>query len=180
LHDENRLDLAGMTPSASDAIEQARNALKKLARERGAERARAYVDEWKKKEIYPFQGEPQTELERAERQIFDMVAVTVHAHSQSLEKAPTQQQAFHLEMLRVAIEHSPTDLQRILSEVIKLPKRKVKDLAALLQDTDLGGIINAAKVVTERLRFIEALGVILFDYEMRKKIRERTQLHKLL
>jgi len=180
LQDENRLDLADMSKPVTDALERARASIKDLARRRGAERAKTYVAQWKSEEIYPFTGEPQNDLERAERQIFDMVAVTVHAASPTLEKAPPQQLALHLEMLKVAIEHSPSDLQRILSEVVKLPKRKVKELAELLQDTDLAGIINAAKVVTDRLRFLEALEVILFNFAVRKKVKERTQLHKLL
>jgi hypothetical protein len=66
--------------------------------------------------------------------------------------------------LRRAIERSPTELQRILDEVLRLPKRKQKELAE----------------VADRLKFLEALRFILFDYEAREKLRERSQLHKIL
>jgi hypothetical protein len=83
-------------------------------------------------------------------------------------------------MLKHAIERSPTELQKILDEVLKLPKRKQQELASLLDETDLSGIISAAKVVADRLKFLEALSYILFDYEAKSKLKERSQLHKIL
>jgi hypothetical protein len=46
--------------------------------------------------------------------------------------------------------------------------------------TDLSGIISAATLVADRLKFLEALRFVLFDYEAREKLRERSQLHKIL
>jgi hypothetical protein len=82
-------------------------------------------------------------------------------------------------MLRHAIEHSPSDLQK-LDEVLKLPKRKQQELATLLDETDLSGIISAAKLVADRLKFLQGLQVILFDHEAKDRLKERSQLHKIL
>lgn len=57
---------------------------------------------------------------------------------------------------------------------------KQKELADLLDETDLSGIISAATLVADRLKFLEALRFILFDFEARQKLRERSQLHKIL
>jgi hypothetical protein len=83
-------------------------------------------------------------------------------------------------MLRHAIERGPDDLQMILTEVLELPERKQKELATLLQETTLSAIITAAKTVADRLKFITALESIVFDPETKGRLKERSQLHKIL
>jgi hypothetical protein len=180
LHQRNMLDLAEMVPALAASIEEARIKIKELFRERASERARVVVEEWKAQNIYPYQGEASTHLEKAERQIFDIVAVTVQEASPDFTDIPRPQMALHLRMLRHAIERSPAELQRIIGEVLKLPKRKQKELAQLLDETDLSGIISAATLVADRLKFLQGLGIILFDFEAKDRLKERTQLHKIL
>jgi hypothetical protein len=72
LHQDNQLEMAEMVPSLAAAVEESRDRIKVLFREKAAERARVVVDEWKAKNVYPFQGEAKTPVERAERQIFDI------------------------------------------------------------------------------------------------------------
>ena len=180
LYQDNRLELAEMVPELLTTIEEARRKIKELFRERAAERARIVVEDWKAKKLYPYEGEGTTQIEKAERKIFDIVAVTVQEAAPDFGEIPNQQMALHLRMLRHAIERSPTELQRILDEVLKLPKRKQKALALLLDETDLSGIISAATLVADRLKFLQGLGIILFDYEAKDRLKERTQLHKIL
>lgn len=180
LHQNGQLDLAEMVPALQATIDEAKTKIKGLFRARAAVRARIVVEEWKEQKIYPFEGEAESDLERAERNIFDIVAVTVQDASVDLSEATPKQTALHLRLLRNAIEKSPNELQRILDEVLKLPQRKQKELAALLDETDLSGVISAAKLVADRLKFIDALRFILFDYDARKKLKERSQLHKIL
>jgi hypothetical protein len=124
LHQDGRLDLAEMVPALAASIEDARAKIKELFRSRAAERARIVVDQWKEQKIYPYEGDPATHVEKAERQIFDIVAVTVQDASPDFSEIPPKQTALHLRLLRHAIERSPSELQRILDEVLKLPKRK--------------------------------------------------------
>jgi hypothetical protein len=181
LHQDNSLEIAEMVPALANSVDEARAKLKELFRERAAERAKVVVDDWKAKKLYPYEGEASTHVERAKRQIFDIVAVTVQeASHDNLHELPRSQLALHLRMLRHAIERSPSELQRILDEVLKLPKRKQKELARLLDETDLSGIISAATLIADRLKFLQGLSFILFDYEARNRLKERTQLHKIL
>jgi hypothetical protein len=180
LHQENMLDLAEMAPTLTGAVEEARNKIKELFRERASERAKVFVEDWKAQKIYPYEGEAITHIEQAERQIFDIVAVTVQEAAPAFAEIPRPQMALHLRMLRHAIKRSPAELQRILDEVLKLPKRKQKELAQLLDEADLSGIISAATLVADRLKFLQGLGIILFDYEAKARLKERTQLHKIL
>lgn len=180
LHRDGRLDLAEMLPELRTAIDEARHKIKELFRARAAERARIVVDQWKEEKIYPYEGDAATPLETAERQIFDIVAVTVQDASPDFRETPPKQAALHLRLLRHAIERSPTELQRILDEVLRLPKRKQKELAILLDETDLSHIISAATMVADRLKFLQGLRIILFEREAKNRLKERTQLHKIL
>ncbi len=141
---------------------------------------RAVVDEWKNERIYPYEGEPKTPLEQAERQVFDIVATTVNNHLPDFSETPVKNKALHLRMLRSAIERSPEDLQLILREVIQLPQRQQEELARLLREASLSSIISAAKVVADRLKFLSGLEQIVFVPEMKARLKERTQLHKIV
>ncbi len=180
LHNDGRLGVAEMVPELRQAVDVAREAIKEHFRERAAQRARNVVEEWKSADIYPFKGEPATPVEKAERQVFDIVAVNVQEFTPELAAATPKARALHLRMLRHAIERGPDDLQMILREVLDLPERKQKELAALLQETTLSAIITAAKTVADRLKFIAALESIVFDPETKGRLKERSQLHKIL
>lgn len=180
LHQDNRLELAEMVPALTNVVDEARRKIKELFRERASERAKLVVEDWKAKNLYPYEGEAGTQIERAERQIFDIVAVTVQEANADFSEIPRPQMALHLRMLRHAIERSPTELQRILDEVLRLPKRKQKELAVLLDETDLSAIISAATMIADRLKFLQGLRIILFDHEAKGRLKERSQLHKIL
>lgn len=180
LQNEGRLGLTELDPPLSGAIERARSGIKDYFRARAAEKARTVVDVWKADEVYPYEGEPLTTVEKAERQVFDIVAVHVQELAPEIGVSSATAQALHLRMLRNAIERGPEELQLILKEVLDLPARQQKELAALLQETSLTAIITAAKTVADRLKFIAALESIVFDPETKGRLKERSQLHKIL
>jgi Histidine kinase-, DNA gyrase B-, and HSP90-like ATPase len=124
LEGDNRLDLAEMVPELAGAVEEARDRIKSIFRSRAAARAKKVVDEWKARKLYPYEGEAQTHIETAERQIFDIVAVTVQEATPG--ESSEQQLALHLRMLRHAIERSPTELQKILDEVFALAQAETE------------------------------------------------------
>jgi hypothetical protein len=180
LHQDAALEMAEMNPQLAAAIEEAQQNIKDYFRDRSAEQGRAVVDEWKSEKIYPYEGEATTPIEHAERKVFDIVAVSVHEYLPDFPTTPAKTRALHLRMLRSAIERSPEDLQIILREVIQLPQRKQEELAKLLREASLSAIISAAKIVADRLKFLSALDSIVFDPEMKKRLKERSQLHKIL
>ena len=180
LHNEERLGVAELDPKIQTAAEEARLKIKEYFRERAAERARMVVDEWKAERVYPFKGEATTPIERAERQVFDIVAVNVQSYTPDFQQGSAKTKAMHLHLLRHAIERSPSDLQLILNEVLHLPPRKQQELAELLQETTLSAIITAAKTVADRLKFITGLESILFEPDKKGRLKERSQLHKIV
>lgn len=180
LHNDGRIGLAELDPALVVAVEEARNEIKAYFRERASERARSVVEEWKQADIYPYSGEPANTTERAERQVFDIVAAQVQQFTPDIEGTSKKTRALQLWMLKNAIERGPEELQSILKEVLDLPVAQQKDFAALLQETNLSSIITAAKTVADRLKFLSALESIIFDPDKKQRLKERTQLHKIL
>ena len=180
LHSDGQLDLAETNPLLNTCVEEARETVKAYFRDRGGERARTVVEEWKAENIYPYEGEAASPLEDVERKVFDILAVTASDYMPDFVNAPPKKKAFDLRMLRTAIARSPEDLQIIMNEVLGLPKRKQRELAQLLQEASLSSIIAAAKIVADRLTFLAGLEQILFDCDMKKQLKERSQLHKII
>ena len=180
LQREGTIELAEMNTSINSAIDEAHQAIKDYFRERAAQEARTVVAEWKEENIYPYVGEPTTHVETVERQVFDIVAVNVAQHLPDFETTPAKNRSFHLRLLRHAIEKSPEELQLIFEEVLKLPKRKQEELAGLLRDVSLSAIISAAKIVADRLKFLTGIEVVLFDAEPKRRLKERSQLHRVI
>ncbi len=177
---EGTVDLAEMQPTIVAVIAEAQQTIKEHFRARAAEEARTVVEEWKDEQVYPFSGDPVTPVEKIERQVFDIVAVNVARYLPDFKTTQSKNKAFQLRMLRQAIERNPEDLQLILDEVLRLPKRQQEQLAQLLRDTSLSSIINAATVVSDRLKFINGVEAVLFDAEPKKRLKERTQLHRII
>ena len=180
LQREGTLELAEMNPRIAAVANEAVLAIKDYFRKRSAENARSFVAEWKDEQIYPYTGEAKSRVEEVERQVFDIVAVNVAQSLPDFAATPPKAKALHLRLLKQAIEKSPDDLQLILGEVLKLPKRKQEEFAALLKDASLSGIISASKVVADRLRFLTGLEAILFDADKKQRLKERSQLHRIL
>ncbi|MCR4345883.1 MAG: ATP-binding protein [Sulfuricaulis sp.] len=180
LQKEGTLELAEMNSAVIAVIDEAQQAIRDYFRNRAAQEAKTVVEDWKEEKIYPYEGEAVTNVEHVERQVFDIVAVNVAQYIPEFETTPTKNKAFHLRLLRQAIEKSPEELQLILGEVLKLPKRKQEELAELLRDVSLSSIISAAKIVADRLKFLTGLEAILFDADSKKRLKERSQLHRII
>ncbi len=180
LQKDGTLELADMNPPVVAIAAEAQAAIKDHFRNRAAQEARTVVEEWKTSQVYPYEGEATTRIEEAERQVFDIVAVTASQYLPDFSTTPQKNKAFHLRLLRQAIEKSPEELQLILGEVLRLPKRKQEELAELLRDVSLSAIISAAKVVADRLRFLTGLDAVLFDADSKKRLKERSQLHRII
>jgi hypothetical protein len=180
LHKNAELDFAEMNPLLLAATEEARQTIKSYFRARAAEKAKFVVEDWKNEKVYPYEGEAASTIEVAERQVFDIVAVTASEYLPDFDSGSKQNKAFSLHMIKGAIERGGEDLHFIFTEVLKLPVRKREELAQLLHEASLSNIISAAKLVADRLKFLTGLEAILFDEDKKPHLKERKQLHRIL
>lgn len=180
LQTQGLLDLSEMNVPLQSAYDQAADVIKTYFRDQEAHSARSEIEQWKAEKIYPYPQDAETPVEEAERKIFDIVALNVNKHLPQFSEANRQTKAFQLRMLRQAIERGPEELQLILREVLELPSRKQQELAKLLEEADLGNIISASKLVSDRLKFIHGLEALLFSPDSKSLLKERSQLHRML
>ncbi len=179
--EEGRFQLGEVDSEISCLIERARESLREHIRSRMAEQARDLVKQWKTEQIYPYvEEEPKNVVEKAERQVFDIVASRVHRYHSPFRSGDARSRQFTLQLVRQALESNPSSLKRILEEVLKLPKQQQDELSELLQSTSLPGLIRAASTVRDRLMTIAGFKEILYGEDWRVRLRERTQLHRLL
>lgn len=180
LHARGLLDLIEMNAPVQAAYEEASEKIKTYFRQRSSEAARSEIEHWKAEDVYPYRDEPKTPVERAERKVFEIVALNVNQHLADFASAPKQTKAFQLRMLRQAIERGPDELQLIMREVLELPERKLQELAKLLQEADLANVISASKMVADRQKFLHGVEALLFNPDTKKHLKERSQLHRIL
>jgi len=180
LHELGTLDLAEMDPRLSQSVEDAKDRLRDHFRARAIEKQKTLVDEWKSEQIYPYAEDPATPVQVVERQVFEIVAVNVATSLPDFQTQSQRNRKFQLRMLRQAIERGPEELQLIIGEVLELGQRKQEELAKLLKRTTLSAIISAAKMVADRLNFLDGLEAMLFDPDLKKHFKERAQLHQIL
>lgn len=167
-------------PEVDRLHDMAKAGMKEHFRRRRAELAQGLVEEWKAQKVYPYEGEPSSLIERTERQVFDVVAKNVNDYLPTFSETDAKSKRFSLRLLRQALETSPSAVRRIMQEVLELPKEKAEDLAGLLDRTTLSAVINATKVVVDRLDFLRGLEILLYEPESKDQLLERSQLQKIL
>ena len=179
LEDEGSLDL-DIHPGRAEVLDAARCKLREYYRTRRTDLAGALVDKWKKERVYPYEGQPADIIERQERQVFDLVAVSVSDSVMGFEESEPANKRLSFRLLRQALETSPRAVRRIMQEVLDLPQEKQEELADLLRKTSLAAIISASREIVERLDFLKGLDQLLFGTESKEQLRERRQLHRIL
>jgi len=180
LHNDGLLSLGELNRTITEICDAAVIKIKEYFLQRKLESSRDLLDKWKEDKVYPYPSEPTTPVEVAERQVFDIIALNVNQNLPEFEKSDRKTKTFQLRMLRQAVEKSPEDLQLILGEVLQLPKGQQEQLAELLKEASLSGIISAASLVADRLKFVAGIEYLLFDESTKKHLKERSQLHRIL
>lgn len=143
---------------------------------RRRDRRREQIKQWQESGVYPYQGEPASEPERAERAVFDVVSGTLVPH---IPKA-SKDARLTLTLLRDAIRHDPGQLTTIFNEVVSLNPADRNTLTSLLRETSLSAIIRSANLVANRHKFLAGLEHLLFDPADSGDVGERDHLHKIL
>lgn len=180
LEAEGAFMLEELHPELKKILAPAKEQLRAHFRRRTAEAAGALVEEWKRQEVYPYKGEPRDVIEEVERKVFDVVALNINEYLPDFDVADPKSKRLSFGLLKEAIGSNPSALQKILGDVLELPTEKQEELAELLQRTSLEAIINASKVVADRLNFLAGLELLVFEEPSKSTLRERSQLHRIL
>ena len=180
LHRENLLGMGRANPAYAFFEDEAKKFSKELIGEQETEDAATEIEQIKEDGIYPYEGEPEDEVNKAEREIFDVFAVQVNRAVPQLRTSPRQTKKLTYRLMREAINTNPSSIKTILTEVFNLTQQQQDDLAELLTHTSLPNIIDTAKTISDRLVFLQVLEEMVYNDSVGKVIKERTQFHKVL
>jgi Histidine kinase-, DNA gyrase B-, and HSP90-like ATPase len=175
--DHSRLQAPELDEKSAAVLDASRQQLRSHFKDRGEDERRRQVGEWKAEKVYPFDDEPDTATESASRELFDVVAVTAR---DAVNAGETRSKALSLRLLREAIEQNPGSLRRVLDEVLGLSEDDLEELDKLLDQTSLPKLIAASRAITNRLDFLAGLEHLVLDKEVKAKLLERSQLHRIL
>ena len=181
LDKKNLLSLDELVPDVSRILGRCRDEMRSYFRKRTAERAHSLVARWKREEIYPYQEKKSlSPIEETERQVFDILGVTLEEYLPKFEEADHNARKFTFLLLAQALQDNPRSVQKIIADVLSLKRDEQNELAELLDETPLSNLITSAGIVANRLNLLVGLENLLFDKETKKKLLERDQLHKIL
>ncbi len=177
----NLLEFDGLTdPDFARVLEYIRDRLTDYFRFRQAEKSGELIQDLKAAGIYPYEGEPRDEVERHERQVFDITTHAVASYSRDFKKADNPLKKITLGLLREAVSNNPESVSRILKAVFNLPKVRQDEFSHLLEKTELGNIISASNLVASRIVAVKVLREIVFEPKHRRTIKERGELDVLV
>ncbi|RWB32223.1 MAG: hypothetical protein EOS26_14400 [Mesorhizobium sp.] len=177
----NLLEVDGLTdPDFARVLEHIRDQVGDYFRARHAEISGELIQELKDAGVYPYEGEPKDEVERRERQVFDIATHAVSSYSSDFKKADNPLKKITLGLLREAIAHNPESVSRILRAVFNLPKNRQDEFSNLLDKTELGHIISASSLIADRVVALKVLGEMVFEPRHRQSIKERGELDVLV
>ena len=134
----------------SDLISAVRRKITEHFRSRDVERRAEQVKEWKLNGEYPYKKEPESEPERAEREVFDYVATSV---ARKIPKSKVARRTT-LGFIREAVASEPSSLPRILDELFGLPSSEQEAFNRLLERTSMSKLIAANTIIANRLDFL--------------------------
>lgn len=154
-----------------------REAIRDLMRQRAREVRSELLPEWRAEGSYPYQDDVEGAVEMAERDLFDIVALTA---APAFSEAKPAERAFVLRLIKATVRSDADDLRRVLEQVLGLDAGELADLDAVLQRIPLTSMLAVNKVVTDRVVFLDWLENILNDEIWTKKLTERNGLQDLM
>lgn len=180
--EERSADLAlvesGSHPVLNPLIDAAKRIIGEHFTERQRARSRTVIEQWRKERVYPYEAEPAGIVETAARDLFEVVAVAAAPAVNASEDKTSRRLA--LSLLRQAVETEPSAVDEILQQVLDLPADQIEEFRHLVRRTGLASMIKASKAITNRLEFLQVLRILVFQPDVKKKVHERSELHRIL
>jgi Histidine kinase-, DNA gyrase B-, and HSP90-like ATPase len=177
MHEGNLLEMDGLSePDLAKILSGVRDALTDFFRRRLSEDASNVIADLIAEGAYPYEGEPKSEVENRERQVFDIATYAVSSYSREFKRADTALRKMTLALLREAVRHNPESVTHILRAVVNLPKNRQDEFSALLGKTELSNIIVASNLIADRITTIQVIKEMVSDPERRLSVKERGEL----
>lgn len=132
------------------------------------------------KTFYPFNPrEEVNEENEALKDIFDVCAFKLLEQDPQLLKNKNHSISMLFKLLKKVIEYEE-DVSLIVAEVLELDEETTHKFISLLDSTSLPALITYYEEVVRKLTFLDVLEELVHDEKYKKKLKERSQLHKII
>jgi hypothetical protein len=159
------------------AIRAVKDALREHFKSRSDERYARLLKKWKDEDSYPYSGEETEPSRMASRDLFDIVAFQA---SPAMEKIDPTARKLSLRLLKEAVETRPDSIQSVVGEILALSSEEVEEFRQLIEKTSLTDVIAASRKISDRLDFLVSLETMINEPDLKKVVKERSQLHRIL
>ena len=161
-------------------VGEARAKISEYFKQIDKEKALNLIDEWKRENIYPYEDDEVSEISKQSRRIFNMCAVTIHTQVKGFASQDKVTKSLSFRLLREAIEERPSEVSRILSEVLNLSNDKQKQFATLLEKSKLSDIIDTVSLIQHRLNTAYGLRSLVCSDKTKATVKERQHIHQVV
>ncbi len=180
LHNKGLLPFSQNGEVITGVVAEAKDFARTYIRRRLHESAYDFIQDAKREGIYPYHEAPQNHVQEAQRQVFDIVALNINEYVPKFSDQETANKKLIFSLVKEALESDSKALQKILTEAVTLPKDKQEELAELLEKSSLAEITTAVKEISDRLRTLYEMKLLLLDPDMRKMVLERKHIQKII
>lgn len=132
------------------------------------------------KTFYPFENNTYTSEENeALKDIFDVCAFKLLEQDPMILNNKNHSISMFFKLLKKVIEYEQ-DVSSIVAEVLELDEETTDKFINLLDSTSLPALITHYEEVARKLTFLDVLEELVHDDKYKKKLKERSQLHKII
>ena len=120
MHRENTLAFGLADPTYAFFIDEAKKFAKEIAQEQEEALVADEILSLKENGLYPYEGEPEDEINKVERSVFDVFAVQINRAVPQLKTSHKETKKLTYRLVKEAIKTNPSSIKTILSEVFNL------------------------------------------------------------
>lgn len=183
LHTDNILPLIEMTANGPEksVIALIRKKIRQYFNRLAKDKTEKALEKLKKEGSYPYKDTHRKGVIAIEQRVFDVCTVNIIRHlSNFYTGMDVESRTLMLRVVKEALSQSPSSVGRIIREVCKLPEAEADTFSGLLNSVPLGSMVHCARMISDRLNLIELMREIVHLDPFESRIRERTELHKIV
>ncbi len=174
---KNTLDLLASNPDFVEIERYARETKDAFLLKQSRLHSYDIINKLKEEKMYPYSDTPFSS-DQVARSLYDKIIVKINEKKPNVLKA-TETRQFIVTTVKVLLEREPEHFAKILQKLLNLTAEETREFSNLLDETDLSSIIKTSTMVSNRLKFLEALRMLVYG-DVSKKVKERSQLHKMV
>lgn len=173
----NTLELLASNPDFVEIEQQARNKKDEFLLKQSKLHSYDIINKLKEENIYPYK-DSQSSSEQVARNLYDRIIVKIHEKKPNVLNAKETRQ-FIVTAVKILLEREPEHFAKILQKLLNLTAEETCEFSSLLDETDLSNIIKTSTMVSNRLKFLQSLRMLVYG-DIANKVKERSQLHKMV